>query len=1487
MSHSGHHTFLWLLLATACRADPGDDFSNNLFSDLAPLLALFGERVTLQFLSQSMGWLDCIILAMGPIGIITTIVSSIRVDGPPYLKAIIGRSRENLSAAEMELMSSTSNETCELWNGSDVVRCQGVAPVTEFICLVPKGTGKGIKRIRFMDLRDAIDEGLVNKQDPNTPGALERLWTRCNWLPWGRKNEPKTSEEKVRRPNSKTGILAKLGNVLRRNWLLPTPADEEASPSIPVDNVRLVDSLHPSLSQPPSTPPSTSPANSSELIVLRNTSTQAPNITLNRNHKATEGQLLVAACFGIILQLAVLVYFAFITYYPTLKFKKDDKHVVGYAFPLASGGTIFLILGMLLCAHVVDHSTEEERYEPSEDHQMRMIWLQQKQTISDQVFHSFALFPRRFTQVITTSQRKKRERTPEEHDQEASMSSGLEDKVRKGYSTVRQRVRRLRVSQKEKTIHAEKQESPSINLCVIATLVCLMGFFVQFIGLRAMHWSASVGQLVAVIIMTIVRAWIRRGFTARMDDRKLRTGFELDVLALALGDPDLDKSPGSIADGKAVDFGLSKERLWIVEVNHDEKPDPFIQQLDQDNTQDRIAGALKSGLVVNRGTNEAQETLDIRRHLARLSQWQGPASRAANSLAKAIEATMNTLCPRPNTESLNWKWTIRVAICDKYSFPKSHSPVELHLSHKNGPWKCRIDELDSVLSLWLCSIDEARGEPVNKMQRQSKNDDDEWIRKKTSLAEGGLVLFGEYCKQLEQALEWWMPVDAPKLSTIDKKTKEVRFESWRVIGRESSYTTRISLPRSKYVLDGAFSEEAGGKSAQGPRKDPEEDTTATTKSPSQFLSIEVNDGLEQMYARHIFHAFTSAAAAKMDGPIDHHSDMETTGSLIPGEWSNLRLRGKNLTRLAGAIRDSGLMDLNQAYLTLIPPLHAKARLGELDSVIEAVFTQAKQHQRLLKWEAAGKAYAALLDLVKTFHPDSYTLRKVVALADDYIRILETLPVDPESHRDEQYPQAAEIKENLLSILDHDSYNGIRKDLQILHRHQQELDSPSGEVLSCNFTELHSHAATPDADDWSDGEFRGMAYLNKLANVESKAKSVSDELIMQVNSQDILGWTPLHYVATRKNREAQAWIDELVRKQVDINTVDNRHRTALHYAILTWNWYSFGALLKAGADIVITGIDEMTPLHCAAWTGSKHMVESLFSHSRQAVDQFARDNYGRVPVHLAAQRGNTNLIKHFQASIETKDLQNRTALHLATLSGHLKTITELARYKADLNARFTPFKGGGEVTALTWAIQKRKTKVIQRLIEAGADVNDRDHGLWTPLHHACFHGYADIVGVLIVNGALINSADCFKQTPLHFAAYARQLKVVRRLLEESDIRLNILDDGEKPAVQAAAENCSFDLVELLVRKGALIDDKTTLIVASGVKEEWREEDEEDEEEIGEMDGEMRTASGKKSYDKAFAQQALSLWQVWQIYSEEDGGDIIWEGLIRRLLLSYRE
>jgi len=70
---------------------------------------------------------------MAPLGIITAIVGAIRVGGPQWLRAVIGRARENRAAPEVELMSSTSHEVCELWNGQAVVRMVGKPEIQQLV----------------------------------------------------------------------------------------------------------------------------------------------------------------------------------------------------------------------------------------------------------------------------------------------------------------------------------------------------------------------------------------------------------------------------------------------------------------------------------------------------------------------------------------------------------------------------------------------------------------------------------------------------------------------------------------------------------------------------------------------------------------------------------------------------------------------------------------------------------------------------------------------------------------------------------------------------------------------------------------------------------------------------------------------------------------------------------------------------------------------------------------------------------------------------------------------------------------------------------------------------------------------------------------------------------------------------------------------------------------------------------------------------------
>jgi len=84
-------------------------------------------------MSESLNWLDHLIFALVPLGILTIITGAIRVSGPQVAKSFIGRARENRALAEIELMSSTSNEVCELFNGRGIVRAMGKPKIAEFL----------------------------------------------------------------------------------------------------------------------------------------------------------------------------------------------------------------------------------------------------------------------------------------------------------------------------------------------------------------------------------------------------------------------------------------------------------------------------------------------------------------------------------------------------------------------------------------------------------------------------------------------------------------------------------------------------------------------------------------------------------------------------------------------------------------------------------------------------------------------------------------------------------------------------------------------------------------------------------------------------------------------------------------------------------------------------------------------------------------------------------------------------------------------------------------------------------------------------------------------------------------------------------------------------------------------------------------------------------------------------------------------------------
>ena len=158
-----------LLFGRVVTAADAAAFSGAIISDLGPLISLFGEKVTMQFLSESMGGWEHIIFAMAPLGIITAIVSAIRVSGPSWLRAIIGRARECRGAVEVELMSSTSHDVCELWDGNRIVRIMGSATVVQLLYFPHHHSHIdkfGQATCGLYTLGGALEEGLLVKRRP-------------------------------------------------------------------------------------------------------------------------------------------------------------------------------------------------------------------------------------------------------------------------------------------------------------------------------------------------------------------------------------------------------------------------------------------------------------------------------------------------------------------------------------------------------------------------------------------------------------------------------------------------------------------------------------------------------------------------------------------------------------------------------------------------------------------------------------------------------------------------------------------------------------------------------------------------------------------------------------------------------------------------------------------------------------------------------------------------------------------------------------------------------------------------------------------------------------------------------------------------------------------------------------------------------------------------------------------------------------------------
>lgn len=195
-------------------------------------------------------------------------------------------------------------------------------------------------------------------------------------------------------------------------------------------------------------------------------------------------------------------------------------------------------------------------------------------------------------------------------------------------------------------------------------------------------------------------------------------------------------------------------------------------------------------------------------------------------------------------------------------------------------------------------------------------------------------------------------------------------------------------------------------------------------------------------------------------------------------------------------------------------------------------------------------------------------------------------------------------------------------------------------------------------------------------------------------------------------------------------------------------------------------------------------------------------YNKLNLIKAVSKGNLKKIKKIieneNIDINTQDVKNRTALHIALTEGYIDIAKLLINLGADVN-----IKTNRNVTALHLVskIDNESDKIAKMLIENKAEVNSLDFEGNTPLHEACMSGKSNIVNLLIKNGAEINIKGKYGFTPLHEASNEGYFDIVKLLIENGAYLNKTCDIVNWTPLYYAIRNFHKDIIEILIESGS--------------------------------------------------------------------------------------